>query len=235
MTVANTAKRVISVTAKRVISVVGALVAVLAIIPATKGDAAPFTPDAPVQPAPINQSPSTRDLPAAAPSALVFSPWTKVCNKAPDAGAKQLCFTVASGRRDAGTPNIIVTLIEPGGENGRFLRITLPLGMQLPAGTRLTIDQSPSITAPFILCLFNGCMADYQANNDLMERLKNGQQLIVQAVERQGQTVSFVVPLADFAKAYAGPATDVKSFEEREKALQETLRKRASTKPEPAN
>ena len=36
-----------------------------------------------------------------------------------------------------------------------------------------------------------------------------------------------MVPLADFAKAYDGPPTDPKKFEEQQKQLQEELQKRA--------
>jgi hypothetical protein len=43
----------------------------------------------------------------------------------------------------------------------------------------------------------------------------------------QGQPISLPLPLSDFAKAYDGPPTDPKVFEENQKKLQEELQKRA--------
>ena len=48
-----------------------------------------------------------------------------------------------------------------------------------------------------------------------------------QGINGQGQAVSLPLPLPDFAKAYDGPPTDPKVFEENQKKLQEELQKRA--------
>jgi hypothetical protein len=57
--------------------------------------------------------------------------------------------------------------------------------------------------------------------------MKKGQGLVVQAINSTGQPISLVLPLTDFAKAYDGPPTDPKVFEEQQKKLQEELQKRA--------
>ena len=57
--------------------------------------------------------------------------------------------------------------------------------------------------------------------------MKKGQGLVVQAINSTGQPISLVLPLADFAKAYEGPPTDPKVFEEQQKKLQEELQRRA--------
>ena len=69
-------------------------------------------------------------------------------------------------------------------------------------------------------------MADYEANVDLIGKMKKGQGLVIQAISTTGQPINLVMPLADFAKAYDGPPTDPKVFDEREK-LQEELQRRA--------
>ena len=107
------------------------------------------------------------------------------------------------------------------------MRITLPLGMQLVHGTRLIIDQNQPMTAPYVICFTNGCMADYEANAETIGKLKKGQGLVLQAINATGQPISVVMPLADFAKAYDGPPTDPKVFEEQQKKLQEELQRRA--------
>jgi invasion protein IalB len=192
----------------------------------------------PAQPAPKAQPKAQpkappQQAPAPAPSAgapevppLVYSPWTKVCLKGQEANAQNVCFTGKEGRIDTGMLVIGAVLIEPEGAQSKVLRITLPLGMQLPQGTRAIVDQGQPMTAPYMICFPNGCMADYEASGELIGKLKKGQSLVVQGINSQGQAVSLPLPLPDFAKAYDGPPTDPKVFEERQKKMQEEFTKK---------
>jgi invasion protein IalB len=158
---------------------------------------------------------------------LIYSPWTKFCLKGQDANAKQVCFTGKDARIESGMPVLAAVLIEPEGEARKVLRVTLPLGMQLVHGTRVIVDQGTPATGPYVICFTNGCMADYEATADLIGRMKKGQQLVVQAINSTGQPISLAMPLTDFAKAYDGPPTDPKVFEEQQKKLQDELQARA--------
>jgi len=163
---------------------------------------------------------------------LIFSPWTKFCLKGQpgqpvDPNAKEVCFTGKDARVESGQPVVAAVLIEPQGMDKKLLRVTLPLGMQLAHGTRVIIDQNQPMTAPYVICFTNGCMADYEANAELIGKMKKGQGLVIQAINATGQPISVVMPLNDFAKAYEGPPTDPKVFEEQQKKLQEELQRRA--------
>jgi nucleotide-binding universal stress UspA family protein len=110
--------------------------------------------------------------------------------------------------------------------------MSLPYGVALQHGTRLIVDQGTPATAPFVTCLPpvvppGGCIADYEASADLITRMKKAQVLTVQAIHMNGQAMSPQLDLKDFAKAYDGPPTDPKVFEEQQKKLQEELQKRA--------
>jgi invasion protein IalB len=190
----------------------------------------------PAQPAPKAQPKAQPKAPPQAPAPapsggpevppLSYSPWTKVCLKGQEANAQQVCFTGKEGRIDSGMLIIGAVLIEPEGSPNKVLRITLPLGMQLPQGTRAIVDQGQPMTAPYLVCFPNGCMADYEASGELIGKLKKGQSLVVQGINSQGQAVSLPVPLPDFAKAYDGAPTDPKVVEERQKKLQEEIIKK---------
>ncbi|HYA04978.1 MAG TPA: invasion associated locus B family protein [Xanthobacteraceae bacterium] len=190
--------------------------------PAKKPAAPAAAPEAQQQPAPAQgQGPEQQVQ-------LIYSPWTKFCLKNQnDPNSKQVCFTGKDARIESGMPVVAAVLIEPEGEPKKILRVTLPLGMQLIHGTRVIIDQSQPMTAPYVICFTNGCMADYEANTDMIGKMKKGQGLVVQAINSSGQPISLVLPLADFAKAYDGPPTDPKVFEEQQKKLQEELQRRA--------
>lgn len=140
---------------------------------------------------------------------LTYSAWTKVCQKqGPEANAKRMCFIGRDGKIESGQPIVAAVVIEPEGEQRRILRITLPLGMALQPGTRVIVDSGQPVTAPYVICLPNGCMADYEASGELIAKMKSGQNLNVQGFNGQGQPVSLALPLADFAKSYDGPGTE---------------------------
>jgi invasion protein IalB len=175
----------------------------------------------PAQPAQPGQQQAGGDQPQ-----LMYSPWMKVCGKGPDTNGKQVCVITKDGRLENGMPVAIVQLFEPEGGQ-KVLRVTVPLGMQIAHGTRMLIDQGQPTQSPYNICFPVGCMADYQVTDDLIARMKKGQNIIVQAINMQGTPISLPLPLNDFAKAYDGPATDPKAFEEQQRKLQEELQKKA--------
>ena len=137
------------------------------------------------------------------------------------ANAKKICFTGRDGRIEAGMPVVAAVVIEAEGEPKKILRITLPLGMALQPGTRVVIDEGQPITAPYLFCIPNGCLADYEASQDLIEHMKKGKGLALQGVNGNGQFITVTLPLIDFAKAHDGPPMGEKEFEELQKRLQQ--------------
>ena len=188
--------------------------------------AQPAPPPAAGGPAAAGQQPPDQQIPQ-----LIYAPWTKFCLKGQDAGAKQVCFTGKDGRIESGQPVIAAVIIEPEGEPKKILRVTLPLGMQLVHGTRVIVDSNSPAQSPYVICFQNGCMSDYDATPELIANMKKGQNLVVQAINSNGQPLTLPLPLQEtggsFAKAFEGPATDPKVFEENQKKLQEELQKRA--------
>ena len=192
----------------------------------------PAKPAAPKQAAP-KQAPAAQQAPQQPPQQaaadqpqLMYSPWMKVCGKGPDTNNKQVCVITKDGRLENGMPVAVVQLFEPEGEQ-KVLRVTVPLGMQLQHGTRMLIDQDQPQQQPYRICFPVGCMSDYPVADDLIGKMKKGQVLTIQAINMQGTAISLPLPLTDFAKAYDGPATDPKAFEEQQRKLQEELQKKA--------
>ena len=192
-----------------------------------KPAAKPAAPQHAQQPAPPAQSqPGAPAGNAGQNVQLMYSPWMKVCGKGPDTNNKQVCVVTKDARLENGMPVAIVQLFEPEGE-AKVLRVTVPLGMQLQHGTRVIVDQNQPMQAPYKICFPVGCMSDYPVDDKLVGAMKKGQQLTVQAINMQGAAVSLPLPLVEFAKAYDGPPTDPKAFEEQQKKLQEELQKKA--------
>lgn len=159
---------------------------------------------------------------------LIYSNWTKLCSKNPEAGGKTMCRVGKDGRLESGTPMVGAMLMEMEGEQRKLLQIMLPLGILLPRGTRVLIDsdEQGALVLPIVVCSGSGCMAQAEANADMVAKLKKGQNLYIQAYNMQQAVFTLALPLADFAKAYDGPPTDPKELEEKNKRLQDELAKR---------
>jgi hypothetical protein len=91
------------------------------------------------------------------------------------------------------------------------------------------------MSAAYVVCVPNGCMADYQVDGAFVGRVKKGQQLTLQSVSMQGQVTSFPIPLAEFAKALDGPPTDPVAFDAQQKAeWEKRLKAQQQNNPQPA-
>jgi len=206
------------------------------------------TPTAPARPAAPKQQPKQPPRPAqttpppAMPEAqapagaanqqqelpVVYSPWTKFCGKDQNqAGAKEVCLTVKEARLETGQFVAGAAVIEQEGEQKKIVRVTLPLGMQLIHGTRMILDKEQPLMGRYVVCLPNGCMADFEVDTSFVGKLKKGQNITLQGINLPGQAASYPLPLTDFARANEGPATDPKVFEEQQRKLQEELQKKA--------
>jgi invasion protein IalB len=140
--------------------------------------------------------------------ALIYSPWTKFC-------LKDTCFIGRDGRlwADCG-PVVAAVLIERNGDTKKTLRVTLPIRVSLERAVRIIIDQGQAIERPYVGCLASGCMADYDAGVELVDQLKQGRMLALEAIDKDNSPISLTVPLVDFANAYDGPSKEPKVFEE---------------------
>jgi len=185
-------------------------------------------PPAQTQPAQPAQPPQQQAQPQLE---LIFSPWVKLCNKDQTANAKQVCVTVKDGRLDTGQLMVSVALLEMEGEPRKLFRISMPYGVNLQHGSRLIVDQEPPASAPFVTCLPPmvppaGCVTDYDATPELIQKLKKGRLLTLQAIHMNGEAMSPQLPLSDFAQAYDGPPVDPKLYEEQQKKMQEEFQRK---------
>ena len=205
-----------------------AAIAVLAVVTASPSAAQQrsTTPAAPAaKPAQQAAAPAQPD------AGLIYSAWTRICTQAgaadanPQGARRRVCFTTREARLESGLPAAAVALVEPD-KGAKKLRVSLPLGMQLPPGTRLVIDQGRPMPSPYLICMSDGCVAEYDATPDLIGRMKRGKQLAVQAVNADAQAIAINLPLGDFAKVVDGPPTDMSAFEAEQRKRDEDLQRR---------
>jgi invasion protein IalB len=142
--------------------------------------------------------------------ALIYSPWTKNC-------VNGVCFTGSSARTTVGctltAPAIAAVLIGRTGDAKKILHITLQRPDNAGGAVRLMIDQNLIGERPFARCFVNSCTAEYEAGAELIDQLKQGRLLVVEAVEDASSInppISRSLPLVHFSDAYDGPGLEAK-------------------------
>jgi invasion protein IalB len=190
---------------------------------------------APAQPAPT-QAPPTQPAPAApqqpqGPLKLDLVPtqndWTKVCGRDQTAN-KDICYTTRDFSAQAGQPPVLAMAVyDIKGDDTRILRLLVPVGLMLRPGFRFAVDKGPTHEGAFEICFPNGCFAEAKINGAVIDQIKKATTLSVAVKNQNTNEVTFMVPVAGFAKAFDGPPIDPKVLEEQQKKLQEELQKRA--------
>lgn len=119
-------------------------------------------------------------LSAAAPAAAqgvvksVFGEWQIRCDTPPGAQSEQCVLLQSVQAEDRPNVGLTVIVLKTSDQKSRLLRVLAPLGVLLPAGLGLKIDDQDIGRAGFVRCLPNGCVAEVVMDETLVGRLKTG-------------------------------------------------------------
>jgi invasion protein IalB len=153
--------------------------------------------------------------------------WVKLCEAASKTDSKQICL-IHHERIDGNTGMVIVSaaIRQIEGQEKEELMVMVPLGMALPPGAYVRVDDGQPIQLKYTLCHVAGCTAEVEAPKGLVDSLKKGKQMMVAAVNVAGKPIGFPVPLTGFTKAYQGPPMDNEKYREARKQLLMQIRER---------
>ncbi|HEY7647028.1 MAG TPA: invasion associated locus B family protein [Hyphomicrobiales bacterium] len=124
--------------------------------------------------------------------------WQLRCGQPPGAKAEK-CALVQSVKAED-RPNVSLTVIFLRSYDGktRILRVVAPLGVLLPTGLGLKIDNVDVGHAPFLKCGPVGCVAEVVANDDLIGKMKTGQSAVFIIFQTPEFGIGVPVSLAGF-------------------------------------
>jgi invasion protein IalB len=130
-----------------------------------------------------------------------YGDWQIVC-KPPPAGAKnEICALVQSVTAEDKN-NIGLTVYFQKFSNGtRVLRVFAPLGILLPPGLGLKIDDKDVGHAPFLRCHSFACYAQVVVEDPLIEQLKNGKTAIFIIFQTEEAGIGIPISLNGFKEA----------------------------------
>ena len=80
--------------------------------------------------------------------------------------------------------------------------VQLPLGLNLPTGAKLQVDDGKSVDLQIQTCENRGCYASSPIAPDMIAALRGGKQLNVSFQTLAKETIKVPMPLADFAASY---------------------------------
>lgn len=80
--------------------------------------------------------------------------------------------------------------------------LQLPLGLNLPVGAKLQVDEGKTFDLQIQTCENRGCYASTPVAADLLAALRSGKQLKVSFQNMAKETIAIPMPLTDFAAAY---------------------------------
>lgn len=144
--------------------------------------------------------------PAAAQEGTVKSQhgeWQIVCKDPPPGAKAEVCALVQSVTAED-KDNIGLTVYFQKFSNGtRVLRVFAPLGILLPPGLGLKIDDKDVGHAPFLRCHTFACYAQVVVEDPLVEQLKNGKTAIFIIFQAEEAGIGIPISLKGFKEALA--------------------------------
>ena len=80
--------------------------------------------------------------------------------------------------------------------------VQLPLGLNLPAGAKLQVDDGKTVDLQIQTCENRGCYANLPIAPDMLAAMRSGKQLKVSFQNLAKDAITIPMPLTDFAAAY---------------------------------
>ena len=173
--------------------------------------------------------------PAAAPAAGAQagapeeSAWVKLCLKNEQTANKQVCLVNHEGLE----PNTGMVLVAAAvrsieGEDKQHLLVRLPTAYSLviPAGVQIKIDDGEPISLQYAVCFPTSCQVQMELSKEMFDKMRNGKQMVVAAMNMQQKALAFPVPLTGFGKTFDGAPDDNAKYEEAQRQMMETIRQR---------
>ena len=127
--------------------------------------------------------------------------WQVVCKDPPPGAKNAVCALVQSVTAEDKN-NIGLTVYFQKFSNGtRVLRVFAPLGVLLPPGLGLKIDDKDVGHAPFLRCHSFACYAQVVVDDPLVDRLKTGKTAIFIIFQTEEAGIGIPISLKGFGEA----------------------------------
>jgi invasion protein IalB len=132
----------------------------------------------------------------------VHQDWQIRCETPPGAQAEQCALFQSVVAEDRANVGITVLVLKTADQKTRLMRVQAPLGVLLPSGLGLKVDQVDVGRAGFVRCLPRGCYAEVVMDDNLLKQLRTGQTATFFIFQTPEEGIGFPMSLKGFGDGY---------------------------------
>jgi invasion protein IalB len=128
--------------------------------------------------------------------------WIARCSSASRGAPLECAIEATAVLQKTGQLIVLVNIRVPSDTHAPVALVQLPLGLSLPGGAKMQVDDGRATDLEIQTCEARGCYAGTQVTPDLLTALRSGKQLKISFQNLGKETIAIPLPLADFAAAY---------------------------------
>jgi invasion protein IalB len=132
----------------------------------------------------------------------VHGDWQIRCETPPGAQSEQCALMQSVTAEDRPNVGLTVIVLKTSDQKSRLMRVVAPLGVLIPSGLGLKIDNQDVGRAGFVRCLPNGCVAEVVMDDTLLGQLRTGQTSTFIIFQTPEEGIGFPMSLKGFGEGY---------------------------------
>jgi invasion protein IalB len=133
----------------------------------------------------------------------VHGDWQIRCDTPPGAQAEQCALIQSVVAEDRSNAGLTVIILKTADQKSKLMRVVAPLGVLLPSGLGLKLDNADVGRAGFVRCLPNGCVAEVVMDDNLLNQLKTAKTATFIIFETPEEGIGFPLSLKGIGEGYA--------------------------------
>jgi invasion protein IalB len=132
-----------------------------------------------------------------------YGDWEIRCDNPAGSASEQCALIQSVAAEDKTNVNLVVIVLKTSDRKSRLLRVIAPLGVLLPNGLGLKIDETDIGRAGFVKCLPTGCIAEVVMEDKLVDQLKTGKTATFIIHQTPDEGIGLPLTLAGFKDGYS--------------------------------
>jgi len=132
----------------------------------------------------------------------VHGDWQIRCDTPPGAQSEQCALMQSVVAEDRANVGLTIVVLKTADQKMRLMRVVAPLGVLLPSGLGLKIDNADVGRAGFVRCLPNGCVAEVVMEDTLIKQLRTGATATFIIFQTPEEGIGFPMSLKGFGDGF---------------------------------
>jgi invasion protein IalB len=132
----------------------------------------------------------------------VHGDWQIRCDTPPGAQAEQCALIQSVVAEDRSNAGLTVIVLKTADGKSKLMRVVAPLGVLLPSGLGLKLDNVDVGRAGFVRCLPNGCVAEVVMDDKLLGQLRTAKTATFIIFETPEEGIGFPLSLNGLGEGY---------------------------------